>query len=285
MTVDLDHLRTWVGNNEKVKDRIDAGHLARFFATLDYDQLDIQEGDPVPPSGHWIYFNSRAKNSDIGSDGHVKRGNFLPPVDLPRRMWAGGRINWRNELRVGEAVTRASTVASVNCKAGKSGDLVFVLVRHQYYGSKGVYIDEEQDIVYRGGPGSVKQQTTVKPALKGAVWTRTIQPDPVLLFRYSALTFNSHRIHYDYKYVTEEEGYPGLIVHGPLLATLLMDLCCRENVGRELKQFNFKAVSPLFHNQKFTVNGIPRDNGKTADLWAANSDGGLAMQAEVEFSD
>ncbi len=285
MTLDIDHLRTWIGRTESVTDRIDAGHLAGLMATLDRDELDHQPGDPVPPAGHWIYFTPCVKSSDIGLDGHAKRGRFLPPVGLPRRMWAGGRIHWQNKLRVDDLVTRISTIANVAHKPGRSGDLLFVLVKHQYSSSEGVCIDEEQDIVYRAAPDTMEQQPQAKLAPRDALWTRTINPDPVMLFRYSALTFNGHRIHYDLPYVTDMEGYPGLVVHGPLIATLLMDLCRRESPDRILKRFNYRAISPLFHTQPFTVNGTPKDQGKNADLWAANSDGGLAMQAEVEFTD
>ena len=285
MTVDIDFLRTWIGRTQTVTDRIDAGHLARLSATLDRDELDPQAGDPVPPAGHWIYFNPCAKAVEIGPDGHAKRGGFLPPVDLPRRMWAGGRINWLNQLQVDDTVMRTSTIADVNYKAGKSGDLVFVLVEHQYSGSHGVCIVEEQDIVYRAAPDAAEPPYPAKPAPRDSLWTRTVNPNSVLLFRYSALTFNGHRIHYDLPYVIEEEGYPGLVVHGPLIATFLMDLCRRKNADRILTRFDYRAMSPLFHTDVFTVNGIPKDNGKGAELWAANSDGGLGMQAVAEFSD
>ena len=200
-------------------------------------------------------------------------------------MWAGGRIVWLQPLWVNDTVTRISTVTDVSLKSGKSGDLVFVLVKHQYSTDRGICIEEEQDIVYREGHNSKDPTINARPAPIKPEWTRNINPDPVLLFRYSALTFNSHRIHYDFPYVTEEEGYPGLIVHGPLIATLLMDLCSREHTDRLLKRFSYKAISPLFHTQSFSVNGLPTNNGKGAKLWAANFNGGIAMQAEAEFSD
>jgi len=283
MTINIDRLRNWIGKSETKSDVLHASQLAGLAATLDVDGLDPEAGDPVVPAGHWIYFNPQAKASDIGPDGHPKRGDFLPPVDLPRRMWAGGRMRWPGVLKVGDAVTRTSTVADVSHKSGKSGELVFVLVKHRIAGPNGVCVEEEHDIVYRGAADPRAPPPPAKPAPTDAAWTRTIDPDPVLLFRYSALTFNGHRIHYDLKYVTEEEGYPGLIVHGPLIATLLLDLCRRQRPDARLVRFDYRALSPLFDTAPFTVNGRPHDDAKTATLWAANADGGLAMQAEVEF--
>jgi 3-methylfumaryl-CoA hydratase len=285
LRVDIDHLRDWVGKTETATDTLHSRQLASLAATLDRDELDPQPGDLVPPAGHWIYFTPRPKASEIGPDGHAKRGGFLPPVDLPRRMWAGGRMRWPGALRVGDAVTRTSTIAEVNHKPGKSGELVFVLVKHTIAGPDGVCVEEEHDIVFRSAPDPDAPSPLAKAAPTDAIWSRIIEPNPVLLFRYSALTFNGHRIHYDLAYVTEEEGYPGLIVHGPLIATLLMDLCWREQPERRLVRFDYRAMSPLFHIAPFTVNGRLDDHGKTAQLWAANADGGLAMQAEAEFAD
>ncbi len=283
MTIDIEHLRTWIGKSETKTDTLHPGPLAGLAATLDRDELEPQAGERVPPAGHWIYFNPQAKASDIGPDGHPKRGDFLPPVDLPRRMWAGGRMRWPGELKVADVVTRTSTIMDVSHKSGKSGELVFVLVSHEIAAADGVCVEEEHDIVYRAAADPGAPPPPARPAPADAVWSRTIDPDPVLLFRYSALTFNGHRIHYDLPYVTEVEGYPGLIVHGPLIATSLMDLCRRERPDRRLVRFDYRALSPLFDIAPFTVNGRPHGDGRTATLWAANADGGLAMQAEAEF--
>ena len=283
MGIDIDHLRTWIGKTETLTDTITPAPLAGLAATLDRDALDPKPGDPVPPAWHWIYFNPKPKASEIGPDGHARRGGFLPPVELPRRMWAGGRLAWPGTLRVGDAVSRTSTIRDVSHKQGKSGDLVFVLVEHVISGPDGVAVTEEHDIVYRDAPDPSAPPPPAKPAPADAQWARRIEPDPVLLFRYSALTFNGHRIHYDLKYVTEAEGYPGLIVHGPLIATLLMDLCRRERADARLVRFSYRALSPLFDTASFTVNGRPGDDGATAAVWAANAEGGLAMQADAVF--
>jgi 3-methylfumaryl-CoA hydratase len=192
-------------------------------------------------------------------------------------MWAGGRLTFPAPIHLGETITRTSTIVDVTEKSGRSGSLIFVLVRHAFTGPNGLALTEEHDIVYRDPPAPDEPAPTPKPAPTGPAWTRTIVPDEVLLFRYSALTFNGHRIHYDRRYVTEVEGYPGLIVHGPLIATLLADLYRRHD-PRPLRAFRFRALSPLFDIAPFSVNGQPQPDGTVA-LWAANAQGGLAMEA------
>jgi 3-methylfumaryl-CoA hydratase len=230
---------------------------------------------------HWLYFLPLHRQSEIGPDGHAKRGGFLPPVPLPRRMWAGSQFEFRSPIRVGDSVERTSTIADVSAKEGRTGRLVFVKVRHEVRcnGSAEPAIIEFHDIVYREAkrPGDVEPPP--QSAQTGAAWQREIVPDDVLLFRYSALTFNGHRIHYDRKYVTEVEGYPGLIVHGPLIATLLMDLVRRRLPAADIATFRFKAVRPTFDLNPFRVNGQLQDDGKTIRLWAQDHEGWLTMDA------
>lgn len=284
MTIDIEHLRTWIGKTEELHDIIGAQPMAGYAATLDRgDELNPQPGDLVPPAGHWMYFLPTHPMSDLGPDGHARRGGFLPPVDLPRRMWAGGRIEFISPLRVSDGARRLSTIKDVTHKQGKSGNLVFVVVEHQVFGGDGLAIREEHDIVYRDAADPNAPPPPEKPAPDSGTWSRTIDPDPVLLFRYSALTFNGHRIHYDLRYVMEEEGYPGLIVHGPLIATFLMDLCRRES-AKPLARFAYRAMSPVFDTASFSVNGEPSEDGMTAKLWATTNSGGLAMQAEATFA-
>jgi acyl-CoA dehydrogenase len=230
--LDIDHLRSWVGKTEQVDDLIAPSKVAALAATLDRDDPAPRAGDALPPPWHWTLCVAAARQSAIGPDGHPARGGFLPPVPLPRRMWAGGRLSFPRPLRVGEAVQRRSRVMSVEYKSGRSGELVFVLVRHEFHGAAGLCITEEHDIVYRDMPSADAAPPNYKPAPTDHAWERQIVPDDVLLFRYSALTFNGHRIHYDRRYVTEVEGYPGLIVHGPLIATqdirdAVRDLCAQ----------------------------------------------------------
>ena len=278
----LAHLRDWIGRTEQRDDTITAAPLAGLSATLDrVDDPAPTQGTPLPPLAHWLYFLPQAPARELGIDGHPRRGGFLPPVPLPRRMWAGGRLTFAHALRVGDAITRRSTITRVDAKQGRSGALVFVTVRHEIVNAQGVAVTEEHDIVYRDNPEPGAVPPVSQPAPAGAAFSRAIVPDPVLLFRYSALTFNGHRIHYDRTYVTQVEGYPGLIVHGPLIATLLVDLLRREMLDAVLTQFDFKAASPLFDIHPFTVCGGREADGKVA-LWARNHLGQLAMTAEAK---
>jgi 3-methylfumaryl-CoA hydratase len=271
-------LEQWIGRSESRTDLITPAPIAALAATLDRDDAIPQPGDAVPPLWHWLYFLPVHRQSELGSDGHAKRGGFLPPVPLPRRMWAGGRLEFHHALRVGESITRVSRILNVKSKQGRSGPLVFVLVRHEISNRQGLALTEEQDIVYRDFPASGDSTPAPTPAPVNAVWQRTIHPDDVLLFRYSALTFNGHRIHYDRRYAMDIEGYPGLVVHGPLLATLLLDLLQRSRLGAQVKRFEFRAVSPLFDVSSFQVCGNP-ESGEAVHLWAQTSDAGLAMDA------
>ncbi len=275
-------LQSWLGRIETRTDTITAAPLAALAATLDRDDPAPAAGSAVPPLWHWLYFLPTARPSELGPDGHPRRGGFLPPVALPRRMWAGGRLRFERPLRVGEVATRNSRIADVSAKEARSGPLVFVTVRHEISTGAGVALEEDHDIVYRGlpAPGAVAAPL---PAPRDETFARRIVPDDVLLFRYSALTFNGHRIHYDRRYVTEVEGYPGLIVHGPLIATLLLDLLRREHADAVVARFDFKAVSPLFDLHPFEVCGRP-DGERRFALWARNHAGGLAMQASAEVA-
>ena len=269
----------WVGRTESHADVVTATPVAALAATLDRDDPPPRGGDPLPPLWHWLYFLPLARQSEIGPDGHPKRGGFLPPVPLARRMWAGSRLSFLQPLRIGEPIERTSTIVDITSKEGRSGPLVFVRVRHAIAGARGPAIVDEHDIVYREMPARGERPATPPRAPGTASWTRTIRPDDVLLFRYSALTFNGHRIHYDRRYATEVEGYPGLVVHGPLIATLLLELARRERPNATVMRFSFRAVSPLFDVAPFTVNGVPAADGDSLSLWAANPDGGLAMEA------
>ena len=280
----LSQLRSWEGRSETLHDEITAAPVRNLSATLDRDDPAPAAGTALPPLWHWLYFLPSARQSELGPDGHPRRGGFLPPVPLPRRMWAGGRLQWDAPLRVGDKVERHSRIVSVNHKSGRSGDLVFVLVKHEVRNAAGLALTEEHDIVYRAAPRAGDPVPPPQPAPASAAWTREIVPDDVLLFRYSALTFNGHRIHYDRRYVTEVEGYPGLIVHGPLIATLLVDLARRQRPEARFRSFSFKAVRPTFDLHPFRVCGTPSADGKSAQLWAQDHEGWLTMQAEVQFA-
>jgi 3-methylfumaryl-CoA hydratase len=284
---DLNHLRDWIGRSESRSDLLTATPVAALAATLDRDDPAPTVGTALPPLWHWLYFTPLTRQSELGEDGHAKRGGFLPPVPLPRRMWAGGRLDFLHPLRVGETVTRTSTIKDVSIKQGRSGALVFVCVRHDFSNAQGLALREEHDIVYRDAPLPSAPAPDPTPAPIDAQFNREIVPDPVLLFRYSALTFNGHRIHYDRSYVTGVEGYPGLIVHGPLIATLLMDLLRRNLPQAHVKRFSFKAVRPTFDIHPFTVCGkvepVVAGQPRIVTLWGRDHEGWLTMQATADI--
>ena len=274
-------LRSWIGRSETLHDVVNPTPLKALTATLDREAEAFTPGTALPLLWHWLYFLPMHRQSEIGPDGHARRGGFLPPVPLPRRMWAGSQFEFRAPVRVGDELARTSTIADVTTKEGRSGPLVFVKVRHDLRcnGQAAPAIVEFHDIVYRGAqqPGAVEPPPQAAPP--DATWQRRIVPDEVLLFRYSALTFNGHRIHYDRRYVTEVEGYPGLIVHGPLIATLLMDLLRRQLPHADVATFRFKAVRPTFDLHPFCVNGGAQGDGRTIKLWAQDHEGWLTMDA------
>ncbi|CAO3429957.1 FAS1-like dehydratase domain-containing protein [Azospirillum endophyticum] len=278
--MNFDSLRDWIGREEEQMDIATAAPLSGLAATLDH--LDPPwRGGEVPPLGHWLYFLPKAAQRTIDQDGHPRRGGFLPPVPLPRRMFAGVGLQCFAPIRPGDAMRRRSTIASVEHKAGRTGGMVFVTVEHDIFTQSGHVLRETQDIVYREAakPGDAPPPAHTEPA-PIAVWQRPVTPDPVLLFRFSALTFNGHRIHYDRPYCETVEGYPGLVVHGPLIATLLMDLFLRENPGARVTAFRFRARRPLYDVHPFMVCGAPSEKG--ASLWACGHDGRIAMSAELE---
>ena len=276
-----DELRGWVGREELRDDVATAAPLRGLAAALDHE-TPCEAGDDVPPLWHWTYFLPSAPTSQLGVDGHPMKGSFLPPIDLPRRMWAGSRIQFMRPLRVGDAIARRSTVADIVSKAGRTGPLYFVKVRHEVLSSGMPAIVEEQDIVYRNRTPPAESAATAAVAAAAATvaakWRRRVDPSPVLLFRYSALTFNSHRIHYDRPYAEREEGYGGLVVHGPLIATLLLDLLRREQPQARVREFSFRAVRPILDSAHFWLCGAPEADG-TVHLWAEDSNGAVATSA------
>ena len=280
--VDLAQIRSWVGRTETRTDRVTAVPMAAMSATLDRDDAEPAKGTAVPPLWHWLYFLPISPLAEAGPDGHPKRGGFLPPVPLPRRMFAGGRLEFLQPVNIGEEIRRVSRITDVSGKEGRSGTLVFVTVRHEISSAAGLAMTEEHDIVYRENPRADAPMPKPQAARTDEAFSREIAPDPVMLFRYSALTFNSHRIHYDRSYVTEVEEYPGLIVHGPLIATLLADLLRRNFPQAVVRNFSFRASRPLFDIHRFTVCG--RADGNSVTLWTRDHEGWLTMEASAEIA-
>jgi 3-methylfumaryl-CoA hydratase len=273
--------KQWTGRSETVDEVVTATPYAALSATLDRSVERPPPGTPLPALWHWLYFLPLYRQADVGADGHAKRGGFLPPIPLPRRMWAGSQLEFTKPLCIGDALTRTSTIDDVTEKSGRSGALVFVKVRHEirHRGEADVALTEFHDIVYREAPKSGDIAPAPKAAPAQSSWERRWVPDDVLLFRYSALTFNSHRIHYDRRYVTEVEGYPGLVVHGPLIATLLLDLLRHQLPDAVVARYEFRAVRPLFDLHPFFVCGEPQSDSRTFRLWARDHEGVLAMDA------
>jgi 3-methylfumaryl-CoA hydratase len=258
-----DDFSAWVGRHEDVSDVFEPARANALRAALGDTDL-LVSGDTLPPLYHWLYFWNVQAPKGLGPDGHPAKGGFLPPVALPRRMWAGGRLKFLKPLLVGERVTRRSTICKVEAKSGKSGNLIFVTVEHQILGAHGLAVAEEQDIVYREPAAPGASSAPVTPQAPRAPWQRDIMPDPVLLFRYSALTMNGHRIHYDRPYAMNEEAYPALVVHGPLQATLLAELAAR-NLGAPMTGFDFRGQAPAFDGATLHVCGEATASG--ANLW------------------
>lgn len=276
--MDIDRLRTWIGRGETVEDVASEVPLAGLAALLD---RAAPWKDVMPPLAHWLYFLGHARQSEIDVDGHPRRGGFLPPIDLPRRMWAGGRLTFEAEIPVGASIARRSTIADVTAKSGSRGNMVFVTVHHEIVTKAGVAIREEQDIVFREAPKPGAQNFASKGGPEPAEHARRVVPDPTQLFRFSALTFNAHRIHYDRDYCCDVEGYPELVVQGPFTAMLLMDHLLASVRHARVHSFKFRAQSPLFDTAPFDLCLNSRDGG--ADLWAQGPSG-KAMVAEAQFA-
>lgn len=274
----------WIGRTNTISDYIAHGTATAMAATIDRAETVFDDGDPLPHLWHWLYFLERPRTGELGTDGHTKRGGFLPPVHLPRRMWGGSRLRFHRPLRIGESATRISRIKNIVEKQGRNGALVIVTIEHTIEGNDGGAITEEQDVVYRenarpGGDGGSKQSVEVPEAQ----WSRSLIPDPVLLFRYSALTFNSHRIHYDQPYATKEEGYPALIVHGPLVATLLLEEFAVQAPSPKISTLTIRAMRPLFQGTSVQLQGRLLEEDRMVGLWALDESGAMAIQVNAEL--
>jgi 3-methylfumaryl-CoA hydratase len=286
MALDTKQLQQWVGKTQEQVDIITSAPIEALSATLNKTNMEISNGALLPPLWHWLYFLAPARHDQLAEDGHLEKGDFLPPVPLPQRMWAGSSFKFHNLLTVGERVLRQSIIKSIEVKQGRSGELAFICINHQISHSAGLAITEEHNIVYRGKlphQAEINSRPEGKLPAHKAQFSKTITPDPVLLFRYSALTFNGHRIHYDRDYTTRVEGYPGLIVHGPLLATFLVELLQERLPAVTMSRFEFKAVRPVFDTNPFTVCLHQLDEDKVT-LWVQDHEGLLCMQAAADVT-
>lgn len=280
---DEHELHEWVGRTQRTSDWITPSRVAAWHATLDHTADPPNRGDHAPLGFHWTLGPAIARESELGPDGHPRRGGFLPPISLPRRLWAGSRVTFHRPLRVDERVERVSEIASIQEKAGRDSPLVFVTVRHRLLGEDGLAIEEDQDLVYRGPSSAGASAEQGADEGRTAAWQRTVHPTATLLFRFSALTFNTHRIHYDRPYAMEVEGYPGLVVHGPLIATLLLDLMQTQVAAERIARFQFRALRPTFDTSDFAVRGAPAGDDGHVMLWSTDNQGRRAVDAEGWF--
>ncbi|WP_274427141.1 FAS1-like dehydratase domain-containing protein [Chelativorans sp. YIM 93263] len=273
----IDHLRQWIGCTQEAEELLTPRVAGLFEAVLGSEQTEKRDGDTGSPGIHWCITQPIAPMSALGQDGHPGRGGFLPPVSLPRRMWAGSALEIKDDIRVGDKVRRISRVEDIVLKEGRSGPLCFVTVAHDFSTHRGIAVRDQQTIVYRGTGEPPAAKTGGVPAGTDSTARETRNADAVLLFRYSAATSNTHRIHYDRRYCTEVENYPGLVVHGPLQGTYLWNLAAKLN-GRAPARFEFRGVAPLFDGQHFTLHSDEAEDG-TMQLWVANREGTITTKA------
>ncbi|MDC7790030.1 MaoC family dehydratase N-terminal domain-containing protein [Rhodoplanes sp. TEM] len=276
------NLQDWVGRTEEASDQAYPTPARALAATLDQAGVDAGVGKPLPELWHWLYFLPIVPAGEIGPDGHPKRGGFLPPIALERRMWASGRYVFHDRVRVGDVLHKTSKITRIAEKQGNTGRMVFVTVKHTVRSGRGPAVEEEQDIVYLPMPAAFTPPPPT-PAPENPAWSEPVALDPVLLFRFSALTFNGHRIHYDLPYARETEKYPGLVLHGPLQALLLLEAARRHAPDRMPARYTFRAVYPLFGHDRLTLMGVARPDGGH-DLFTVNGDGHVGMQATVAWA-
>jgi 3-methylfumaryl-CoA hydratase len=276
-------VKDWLGRTRRDEDEIALGAVQRLAATLDQDPASFRRGGELPESWYAILFGPIAPQSTLGPDGHLGTGDFLPALQGTRRMFAGRRTKFAQPLKIGDMVTRVSTLTRAEPKTGRTGSFTLATIRHEISGPSGLALTEEQDLVYRAAveAGTVAPQKEAAQAADKPAWSRAIELDPVLVFRYSALTFNAHRIHYDLPYARDVEGYPALVMNGGLTALLLIETA-RPHLTRPIAAYAARAMSPLFVGQRVAFNG--RLTGDTAALWASGPDGGLAYQVDVTLA-
>ncbi len=290
----LDKLKLWVGRQQVRIDEVTPAPVRAMSAMLDRKAPEELADFSLPALWHWLYFLSLTASSNLDIDGHAKKGGFLPPVPLSRRMWAGGQLEFLAPLKVGDTIKRVSTISDVTYKTGSSGELVFVSVNHDFYKVELCLLRERQNLVYRDKPKADASPPRQMQPPASALWSQTVEPNPTLLFRYSALTFNAHRIHYDRDYAVTKDGYEDLVVHGPLVATLLLDLLLKNYPAAVIDSFDYRGVRPLLANAAFKIEGcfaelkhgeqVLESGRKSVLLWAKNADGWVTMMAEARVT-
>jgi 3-methylfumaryl-CoA hydratase len=284
-TVNLDELKTHIGRTQTTTDVLHPGPANLLRLALSRPEPEMKDGDALPPAWLTLYFLPRFGPQQLRPDGAPGDSGVVPKMPLPRRMFAGERQRFHRPLRIGESVRRETELADISLKSGGTGNLVFATVLSRVFDADGLALEEERRTVFREEikAGDKNQAPRRDPAPADVPWRRSVTTDPVLLFRFSALTFNSHRIHYDRPWAMDVEGYPGLVVHGPLTTTLLIDFARDSNPGRTIRGYTTQARAPLFDTAPFELRGRPKADGKGAELWAVTPEGTIAMSAEVEL--
>ncbi|MDB5953542.1 MaoC family dehydratase N-terminal domain-containing protein [Ramlibacter sp.] len=274
----------WIGKSMSIEDEVTLPAVRRMAAMLDLDPMAFQHGSGIPPHWYSMFFTANARRSQIGHDGHPKKGDFLPPVPLPRRMFVGRKVSFPGALRVGDQACKRSEIVGIEQKQGRSGTLVFLKVRHTVEVRGEPIVIEQQEVVYRDAPTGETSAAAPTAVPADAAWSADYEMDPVLVFRYSALTWNGHRIHYDADYARRVEGYPGCVMNGALTVHMVIDEALKRGGGRRLKGLRARLVKPLFVGGKLTVAGRAMEGG-TVEAWAGDEQGALAAGCTLEFED
>ena len=284
--LNLDELKTHVGRRQTATDVLHPGPANMLRLTFDRPEPEFKAGDPLPPAWLALYFLPQFRPGELRPDGSPRDAGVVPPMPLPRRMFAGERVRFHKPLRIGDAVRRETELADISLKSGSTGTLVFATVVNRVFGPDGLALEDERRTVFREEvkAGERNQAPRRDPAPTDVPWRKKVTADPVVLFRFSALTFNSHRIHYDHKWAMETEGYPALVVHGPFTTTQLIDFARDCHPGRTLRGYTTQARAPLFEGATFELRGRPTADGRAAEFWAVTPDGTIAMSAEVELA-
>jgi 3-methylfumaryl-CoA hydratase len=283
--LNIDDLKTHIGRRLTAADVIHSGPANLLRLALGRPDAELRAGDALPPAWLALYFLPRFSPDELRPDGSPRDAGVVPAMPLPRRMFAGESVRFHRQLRIGDPVRRETELADMSVKSGGTGTLVFATVLSRVFGPDGLAVEEERRTVFREEvkAGERNQAPRREPAPADVPWRREVAADPVLLFRFSALTFNSHRIHYDRSWAMETEGYPGLVVHGPLTTTLLIDFARDCNPGRTVRSYVTQARAPLFDTAPFELRGRPTADGRGAQLWAVTPGGTIAMSADIEL--
>ena len=282
----LENLRQHLGRRLDSTDVVAPGPANMLRLTFGRAEPEFRVGDALPPGWHVLYFLPRYRPEELRPDGSPLDAGVVPPMPLPRRMFAGERLRFHRPIRIGDTLRRETELADISMKKGGTGTLVFATVVNRIFAPDGLALDEERRTVFREEvkQGERNQAPRREAPPSDVPWRRTVAPDPVLLFRFSALTFNSHRIHYDRRWAMEVEGYPGLVVHGPLTSTLLIDFARDHNPGRAFVTYTTQARAPLFDTAAVELRGRPTADGRGCELWAVTPEGTVRMSAQAELA-